>query len=364
MRKGECKLKRCAMCILPESFPNIKFDDHGVCNYCIRHTPIKYRGESALRDLLNCYRRKGKKYDCIVPLSGGRDSSFTLYQIVKKYRMRVLALNYDSGFASEQAKENLKKALKILQVDFVSIKSKRDIQKRCLRDNIKAWALNPSYEVFPQLCYGCKEGYLYGAYKIAGRMGIPLIILGDSQIENLTLAYLGRSYESYFIHLFTKFMKNPSHLIPYFNPKNIFHYLLLNVEFTLPAHLYRYTTRNPPKIVHWFEYVEYNERKILSTVKDELEWKKPEKFASSWRFDCQIHAIADYMLKKKLGLTQKDELYSRMIREGTLSRDEALERIEREKENEEMLLGIIDEVFEKLGLSKEKNHILPLLSIR
>lgn len=355
-------MKRCTKCILPESFPNIKFNDQGVCNYCIRYTPVKYKGESALRDLLNCYRRKGKKYDCIVPVSGGRDSSFVLYQTAKKYRMRVLAINYDSGFTSKQAKENLKNAIKMLDVDFVSIKSKRDIQKRCLRDNILAWALNPSSDTFPVFCYGCKEGYLYGAYKIAGTMGIPLIILGDSQMENLALAYLGRSYKSYFVHLFMKFMDNPLYFIPYFNPKRIYHYLLLNAEFTLPAHLYRYTTRNSPKIIHWFDYIEYNERKILSTVTDKLGWKKPENFASSWRFDCQIHAIVDYAYKKKLGLTEKDELYSKMIREGTLSRDKALKRIEREKENEEMQLVIIKELFEKLGLSKKKNHILSLLS--
>ena len=270
--------------------------------------------------------------------------------------MRVLAANYDAGFTSDQAKENLKNTIKKLGVDFVSIKSKRDIQKKHLRDNIKAWALKPSSEAFPDLCSGCETGYLNGAYKIAGRMGIPLIILGDSEMERSTFkkVYYPRLHKSYFINLSMRFMQNPS----YYSPKNIFHDLLGSAEFSLPAHFYRYTTRNPFRIIHWFDYIPYDERQLLSTVTNELGWKKAKSFASSWRFDCQIHALVDYMFRKKLGFSEKDELYSKLIREGILSRDEAVKRIELEKENEELQLATINELFDKLGLSKEKKRIL------
>lgn len=241
-------MKRCTKCILPENFPNIKFNSKGVCNYCLTYVPIKYKGETALRILLDSYRDKGKKYDCIVPVSDGKDSLFVLYKVVTKYKLRVLALNYDSGFISKQARKNLENAIKMLHVDFISIKSKNDIQKKCLRDNIKVWALKPSSEIFPTLCYGCEAGYLYGSYKIASRMGIPLIILGDSQMETTIFRKVLLKYHRvYFLHLLIKFIKNPF----YFNPKYIYRHLLVNAEFTFPARLYRFMTHYPHEIIHF-----------------------------------------------------------------------------------------------------------------
>ncbi|MCJ7762148.1 hypothetical protein MUP38_01680, partial [Candidatus Bathyarchaeota archaeon] len=73
---------------MPETFPGISFDEEGVCNYCRDYTKVSVLGEEALKQELSKYQGKGEKYDCLVPISGGRDSSFTLYQIVKKYGMR------------------------------------------------------------------------------------------------------------------------------------------------------------------------------------------------------------------------------------------------------------------------------------
>jgi hypothetical protein len=72
---------RDAKCILPSKFPHIGFDADGVCNYCEAFRPIKYKGESALKDLLDAYRGKRSNYDCIVPISEGKDRSFVLYKV-------------------------------------------------------------------------------------------------------------------------------------------------------------------------------------------------------------------------------------------------------------------------------------------
>lgn len=74
---------RCSNCLLPETNPNISFDSEGICNYCHNHKKIEYLGEEKLKELLANYRGKGKPYDCVIGLSGGRDSSFTLLKMVK-----------------------------------------------------------------------------------------------------------------------------------------------------------------------------------------------------------------------------------------------------------------------------------------
>jgi len=76
-------LRRCTRCLLPETFPGIEFDEEGVCNYCRHYEKVEVKGEEALRQVLEQYRGKGERYDCWVPIGGGRDSSFDLHQVVK-----------------------------------------------------------------------------------------------------------------------------------------------------------------------------------------------------------------------------------------------------------------------------------------
>jgi len=348
--------KRCTKCILPENFPGIRFNEKGICNYCVSHTPIQYKGESALRSLLDRYRGKGKKYDCVVPVSGGKDSSFVLYSAVEEYKMRALALNYLSGFTSDQAKQNISNAMEMLHIDYIQIKSKRDIQRKCLKDNLEAWVMRPSSEAFPTLCYGCKDGYLNGAYRIAGQMGIPLVLLGDSQMENSVLheSSLHRFHEFYLAHLAKKFGRNPHYL----HPRRVYHYLLVQAEFALPARVHRFVMRSPPRIVHWFDFVRYDDRRILSTVMKKMGWERPLSSVSSWRFDCKIHAIKDEMYRRKLGYSETDELLSKMIRERSLTRGSALEIIEQENRNEGVNVAIASELLEEMGLSEMKGRLL------
>ncbi len=113
-------MKRCSKCICPETYPGIQFYD-GICNFCLNYERQKPLGEKELRKILAS--SKGKKYDCIVPLSGGRDSTFVLY-MAKNYGLNVLAVNYDNEFYSKQVQINMKNACKILGVDFISFRSK------------------------------------------------------------------------------------------------------------------------------------------------------------------------------------------------------------------------------------------------
>ena len=70
-------MKRCSRCLLPETYPNIRYNEEGVCNYCLSYTPVEYKGEEKLEELLGFYRDRGVKYDydCVVGVSGGRDST-------------------------------------------------------------------------------------------------------------------------------------------------------------------------------------------------------------------------------------------------------------------------------------------------
>ena len=118
-------LKVCTKCIYDERVASIIFDENGVCNYChqISELQQKYgtgeeKGEQKFLEIVKEIKKagKGKKYDCIVGVSGGTDSSYMLY-LSKKWGLRPLAVHYDNTWNSAIATENIRKVLDALDVD-------------------------------------------------------------------------------------------------------------------------------------------------------------------------------------------------------------------------------------------------------
>jgi len=63
-------MRRCSRCLLPETYPSIRYNEESVCNYCLSYTPIEYKGETKLEELLDTSRNRN-----IVVVSGSRDST-------------------------------------------------------------------------------------------------------------------------------------------------------------------------------------------------------------------------------------------------------------------------------------------------
>ena len=109
----DIKSKKCINCILDESIPGIKFDNNGVCSLCKLHEkldkdfPININGNE-LNELIEKIKYKGinKKYNCVVGVSGGTDSSYTLY-MAKKLGLRPLAVHFDNGWNTELSVSNI-----------------------------------------------------------------------------------------------------------------------------------------------------------------------------------------------------------------------------------------------------------------
>ena len=115
----------CSRCIYDETVSGISFDEEGVCNYC--HTMERFqrdygtgteKGEKMLADIIAQIKKdgKGKKYDCVVGVSGGTDSSYLVVKLVE-WGLRPLAVHYDNTWNSEIAEKNMKKVLDKLNVD-------------------------------------------------------------------------------------------------------------------------------------------------------------------------------------------------------------------------------------------------------
>jgi len=137
----------CSRCVSDTTVPDIRFDEHGICNFCHTHDalneqfPLDEKGRQKLDQIIKKIQKdgKGQKYDCIVGVSGGTDSTFCLY-IAHKLGLRSLAVHFDNGWDSEESVSNIRNAVRKLGIDLkwieVDFEEFSDIQRSFLRASV------------------------------------------------------------------------------------------------------------------------------------------------------------------------------------------------------------------------------------
>ena len=286
--------------------------------------------------MLKKYRNKSKEYDCLVGISGGRDSSYALYYLVKKCNLRVLAYSADNCFIPMQSKINMKNMTDILNVKLII--EKHNLLTRCISHNIQTWLRKPSPAMIPMICCGCRLGIFRGLLKCAKKYKIPLVVIGTGnklessgfKKEFMALNPLGKIINakvnktlSFLFGYFYEFIKNPLYFL---KPINTIIYLK-EYFYCFHSNGIRKYFYPKQKTMRLYQYLDWNEELILSTIKNELNWQKYEDSSSSWRSDCFISILKNFLLDKSVGFSEKDEMYSKMIREGMIKREEALNRL-------------------------------------
>jgi hypothetical protein len=308
------------------------------------------RPEKELEKILSRFRSSKKKYDCIVGISGGRDSTYALYRLARDYKMKVLAVTYNNPFTSEQARENVSNAVEILGVDRVTWGFPNDAHRKATRRYLKIWGQHPSSALIPLACAHCKTWWP-GFFKIARENNISLFVIGSNPLETASFkkaAFGGaRTYHriSNVPRIVAKSMRelsaNPGYLRTSW-PMVLRMYL--GASHSTPYMRWRYRDMT---VVRLFDYIKWNEKEIESTIAENLGWRKSPEVVSSWRFDCRLDYVRRLMYASTVGITELRDLLSKMIREGQLTREEALQRLSIEDPVSEAL---VQDVLDELGL--------------
>jgi N-acetyl sugar amidotransferase len=172
------ELRRCTRCTIPETHETIVFDDQGVCNICRQQEFKKERidwgqRKQELGELIARY--KGKySHDCIVPFSGGKDSTFTLLYLMKEYGVKPLVVQFDHGFLRPQTIENNVRTLKLLGADFLSFRPNWRVVKKLMLESLKRKG---------DFCWHCHTGIFAYPMQLAVKFNIPLLIWGEPSAE-------------------------------------------------------------------------------------------------------------------------------------------------------------------------------------
>ncbi len=344
-------MKRCQRCIMPSTVPGISFNEKGICNYCQSYIPESYLGEEQLNHVLEQAKKSRKgKYDCIVPVSGGRDSTYILYLAAKHFDMNVLAVNYDNEFAPQFTMANIKRACDILQVDFISVRSKKDYVRKIAKHSMLAAT---EFGRFGE-CTGCTYGYRSVIYRKAREFKVPLILWGESK-EEATAEMELKAFEPIQRHesKYRKLIKKDFYTAELLR-------FLQRLEFYL-SWKDVFSRRFDPvlrddniKQVRVFDYIPWDRKRIKETIQNELQWDKPAELVSTWRADCALVALTNYCYIKLFGCTKACFGYTKMINSGQMDRGEALEQEEYMLANyskgvEEILKG-------RIGLPEERTN--------
>ena len=332
--------KICRKCVLPESQPDIVIDATGVCSICRDYEKAKQEIqqnsllETEFTKILKMYKSHGD-YDCLVMCSGGKDSTAALYYMKRRYKLNPLAFTFDHGFETEDALKNVKNAVEILGVDFLYFKS--DFMNEMFSEILKTGSR-------VVLCHLCSIWYMDLTFKIAAHYGIPLIIAGWTKGQSQKQPLMSRcgcnSHQAEFVSMakaarefFDTHVKN--------NPK------YKNFPQTMEEVLVRAKRRQKCAVVspHWF--LPFDAATYVETIRKELKWEFPALSYPAKTTNCYLNFISVYNAVKYFGYTHYHVEMSKLIREGLLSRQEALEslRINFDKELLNRVAKKLDYVF-------------------
>lgn len=340
----------CTRCVLTSTTPGIVFDEKGACNYCHAHKPMEVEGEAALISTLNRFKARGAKYDCMVGVSGGRDSTYTLWKLVHDYGLRVLAVNYRNPFTSAQARQNMRRAAELLKVDLYDWEFPGDVHRQATIKALKVWARHPSSAMIPIVCAHCKTMWPT-LYQIARQNEVSLIVVGSNPLETASFKQAGMGGARYY-HQLSRLprlvRKSLGELIR--NPR-----YLTSCSWRTVFRMYLYAGHNSPilrrrfgdiTVLRLFDYLKWNEKEVLETITKNLDWQKAPEVASSWRFDCRLDFVRRRMYQATVGVTELRDLFSKMIREGIMTREEALRRL---AEEDVVPDAVAEEVLSEIG---------------
>jgi hypothetical protein len=331
----------CTKCVVPDNYPGVEFDADGVCNFCRAHEASRYLGRPALEEALAASTTgpDGRPH-VIVPVSGGKDSTYVLYYLVKELGVHATAMNYDGGFTHPDATANLRQMTDRLGVELVTVK--RDHQRRLMVGNLRAYLARPKPSMVPLMCTGCRIGIVGSACQVAKERGVDTIVMGWSHIEEAPFKAnsLKEDGGSVLRGLVKNVLQNPRYLLqggPITQVADYVHSYARVRDWGRPLQMLYPGLRH----VSFFDYIDYDPENVQRTVTREVGWTSPDP-ENSWRFDCTIKLLLGHLYRSAWGFTADHDYLSAKIREGYITREQALAALEKSEAR-------TDEAFEELS---------------
>jgi glutamine---fructose-6-phosphate transaminase (isomerizing) len=327
------QLRRCTKCLLPETFPFINFDEQGVCNICQNYVKKNQpKSLDELKELVEPYRRKDGQPDCLVPFSGGRDSTYVLHIVKNILKMNPIAFTYDWGMVTDLGRRNIARVTGKMGVENIIVSADIRWKRENIRKNISAWLKNPELGMIPLFMAGDKF-FFYYTDKVKKQNDIHLNIWGINPLENtdFKVGFCGLPLRFNKKRIYSISIADQLKLFGYVG-KNILKspaYLNQSISDTLGSFASRYIAKKKD-YYHMFDYYEWDEKEIEDLIKNEYKWETAIDTKTTWRIGDGTAGFYNYVYYTVAGFSEYDTFRSNQIREGMMTREEALKLVNEE----------------------------------
>ena len=339
MNKREYKV--CANCVMDTTDSKIVFDDKGVCDHCNTyykdilpkwHTDEK--GDKALKEIVQRIKKEGegKDFDCLMGMSGGIDSSYLLYIMVKKYGLRPLVFHVDAGWNSQIAVNNIERLVDGLGLDLytevINWEEIKDLQLAFFKSGV-------SHIDTPQ-----DHSFFATMYKFASKHNIKHILTGGNySTECVRNPLEWMYYQSDSIQLKDIYKKYGTGKLKDYPVTNILWHKVYLPYF------------KKIKLIRPLDFFPYNKDEAMKTLVEEFGYQEyPQKHFES-RF---TRFYESYWLPEKFGFDTRKVQYSSLILTKQMTREAALEKLKHPAYDSETIIQDFEYIATKLGISVEE----------
>jgi N-acetyl sugar amidotransferase len=316
--------------------PDIEFDQYGHCNHCrkaLERINISQLDPSRKKTTIVEFiaeikkKGKGKKYDCIIGVSGGVDSTYVAYQ-VKKLGLNPLAVHLDNGWNSELAVSNIEKTLKALNIDLYTFvidwEEFKDLQLSFLK------ASTPDSEV------PTDHAIISILYRIASKYNLEYILNGvNVNSESIMPLKWGYGYfdNRYIKSIHKKFGNIRLKSFPSMTLLNLFYYKFIKKI----------------KFVPFLNYLDYQKEDAMNLIQEDLGWVYygGKHYESIYTRFFQAH-----ILPNKFNIDKRKSHFSSLIVSNQMTRENAVLELKKEKYSKELFSEDYDFVLKKFNLDE------------
>lgn len=332
------ELRICSRCVLPASFPGIRFDDNGVCNFCRTSATFQTR-ESRRAELQAKFARvvesarTASSYHCLVAWSGGKDSTYTLAVLKEEFELRVLAYTFDNGFVSPAAWRNMQAVSSNLNVDQVVVRPRFDFLRQVFRDSVSSVQYaRKALSRTSAICNSCMGLAKFAGLRIAIEQDIPMVAFGWSPGQLPLSASIYRPRPA----MAKAMMGATVGPLQRAGIGDASTYFLQDRHFAAAQHF--------PWEVSPLAFLDYHQDEIFRRI-ERLGWSKPSDTGPN-STNCLLNSLGILVHQTQTGFHPYASELATLVREGKISRDEALRRMETPENPDTVRLAM-----ERLGLA-------------